>query len=436
MKNLVLKIKNYFTKDIWAIDSDEISGTRLFIVRLVRIVLLAIKGFIRHDCLQKASGLTYYTLISIVPVMAMVFGIAKGFGFEKVLQQELQNQMAGQQDVVDYVMKFATGYLNSTKGGMLAGIGLVVLIWSLMKVLSSIEAAFNHVWDVKKPRIFSRKLSDYLSLVIIGLLFIVSSSSMIVFVRKEFGMTILGGYGSAIFGFGIPYVISWLVFTLILFILPNYRVKFSSALVGGFLTGSAFQLMQYYYIHFQVGMSSYNAIYGSFAAFPLFLVWLNTSWMIVLLGAEISYATQNIRNYEYEFDAKNINYHNKRLVYVVLVSTIIKNFVAEERALTVGEIAFKLKMPIDLIKDSLYELIDSGIISEVNLDKVSDPGFIPGIDVNKLTIGYVLKRIEEHGSHDMLYSSIENIGQIGMQLEQYVDASYQSSSNVLIKDMV
>jgi membrane protein len=402
MKELLIRITKFVTEDIWKIDFSGLPKVHVYFIRIFRILILAFKGFFRHDCAQKASGLTYFTLISIIPTLAMAFGIAQGFGFKETLEREIESQLSGQAEVSKWIIDFAEKYLDSTKGGVIAGIGFALLLYALMRVLGSIESAFNDIWDIHRPRSFVRKFSDYLSLMIIALLFVISSSSMIVFVRHQFDISFLFGLAGPLFGYIIPYFLIWLVFTFMLYIIPNTNVKFSSALIGGVLSGTAFQLLQFFYIKFQVSLSTLNPIYGSFAAFPIFLIWLNSSWLIVLFGAELSFATQNVKNYEYEFDTKNISYSYKKQILILISHFVVKQFQLEKRAPTMADIAFELKLPIRLITDSINELRAAKILVEVVIENNHEIGYMPSIDMNKLTVGYVLNKIEEKGNSDFV----------------------------------
>ena len=431
MKKFVHRFQKFIVEDIWRVSFDELSKKQYYLIKAIRIIVLAVRGFIDNACIQRASGLTYYSLISVVPIAAMAFGIAKGFGFEQVLEAELQKQFVGHQEIVVWIMDFAIKYLDSVKGGMIAGVGFAILMWSMMKVLGFIEDSFNSIWEVKRSRSFVRKFSDYLSLMMIALLFLISSSSMIVFVRQEMGSVYFGGVAGAFLGYVIPYLLIWIVFTMMFVIMPNTRVKFSSALVGGIISGTLFQLLQYYYIHFQIGVSSYNAIYGSFAAFPLFLIWLNTSWMIVLFGAELAYATQNVRNFEFESDTKNISCNYKRQVYLIVTQFIAKRFYHGDKAPTTEEIAYDLKLPIRLVTDIIFELIECGILAEVSIDQGKESAFQPAIDVHKLRICTVLSRLEEKGSTEFL-SSNKKLSNLRHHLSKMHELSDDSEHNKLL----
>ncbi|TAJ14769.1 YihY/virulence factor BrkB family protein [Marinilabiliaceae bacterium JC017] len=402
---------------------------------MARIVILAIRGFIKDNCPQKASALTYYSLLSIVPVAAMAFGIAKGFGFEKNLRTELENKFSGQEEVVSWIMDFADKYLLSIKGGMIAGIGFAVLLWSVMNVLGNIEQSFNEIWEVKKSRSFIRKFSDYVSFMLVGILFLVSSSSMVVFVSNKGTNIELYRFASSFIGMILPYLLIWIVFTFLIVIMPNTRVKLSSALIGGIIAGTLFQVVQYSYIHFQIGMSRYNAVYGSFAAFPLFLIWLQISWLIVLFGAELSFASQNVKNFEFESDTRNISYSYKRQVTLLLARIIIQRFINGEKAPGAESLSFDLKLPIRLVKDVLYELTEAGVICEIQGDDEKDTAYHPGKDINELSISMVIQMVENRGSADFHFEDSDELNILRNVLNRFDDIIAKMPENCLLKDI-
>jgi membrane protein len=214
----------------------------------VRTLVLTVRGFSRHQGPLRASSLTFFTLLSLVPVAAMAFGIAKGFGFERRLQQELLDKFSAQQEVVEQVIGFAQNMLDNTKGGMIAGIGIVVLFWAVIKVLGNIENAFNHIWGVRS-RTFIRKLSDYLTIMLICPVLVIMSGSVTVFITSQVSaisgrFELLQMVGPAIYvGLKLlPYTLIWVLFTLTYMIMPNTRVRFDGALLAGVIAGSAYQV--------------------------------------------------------------------------------------------------------------------------------------------------------------------------------------------------
>ena len=301
------RILHFIRVDIWRIRLRNLPPKKSFLIKQLRIVLLALRGFGDDKCLLRASALTFYSLLSIVPVLAMAFGIAKGFGLETELVarlSELPERFPGQEKVLNDVIESAKNLLENTKEGVIAGIGVAVLFWTIIKVLGNIEKSFNDIWGVKKARSIGRKLSDYLSMMLVCPILFVMSSSVTVFIAGQIRLVtekiaLLGAISPFIFAILrlFPYCVIWIMFSFLYIFMPNTKVNFRSGILAGIVAGTTYQVVQWVYITFQIGVTKYNAIYGSFAALPLFLVWLQLSWLIVLFGEEISFAYQNVDTY-------------------------------------------------------------------------------------------------------------------------------------------
>jgi membrane protein len=234
IKGWITRAVEFITTDIWRVRLEDLPFGKSFLVKQLRIIILTLRGFDEDRCFFRASSLTFYTLLSIVPVAAMLFGVAKGFGFEKLLRKELFERFPGeaQQEVLTKVIEFAESMLEATKGGLIAGIGLIVLFWSVIKVLSYIETSLNDIWEIKENRTWGRKFSDYLAVMIISPLLIIVSSSATVFITTQVTqltnkIELLGMISPLIFlSFKlIPYVLIWILFSVIYILMPNTKVN-------------------------------------------------------------------------------------------------------------------------------------------------------------------------------------------------------------------
>lgn len=435
---MLRKVKEFLVKGIWKIRLKERSSGKIFFIKQLRIFLVAIRGFAEDKVQLRASALTFYSLLSIVPVLAMVFGIAKGFGFEETLKTVLQENLEGQQEILSEAMKFAERMLKNIKGGFIAGTGLVVLIWSVMKVLGNIEHAFNNIWQIKKSRGFSRKLSDYLSLVVVAPILIFVSSGFTITQENSFLQGTIIEYLGPVFRilvWVLSFTLIWFVFTLVYIIMPNTKVNFKSAFAGGIIAGSMFQLLQWAYVNFQSLLSGYGTIYGSFAALPLFLMWLQFSWLIVLFGAEIAFAYQNVENYEYEADILNISYHYKRVLSLLIAQQIVKNFSNGLPAMTENEISHKLDIPVRLVREIIYELSEVQILSETVTKNIKELAYQPAQDPGRLSISYVIKSLDERGIDTLPVDRSDELKSISSIIDAFSSELEKSSKNVLLKDL-
>ncbi len=436
------ELSDFLNSKLWSIRLSDLPPRKAAFYRYIRVAVLSIKKF-HEDKLQfPASALTFYSMLSVVPVLAMGFGIAKGFGFEKYLQEELTNSMKGHEEVIRYLIEFTNSFLQRTQGGLIAGIGLAMLFWSVMKVFGNIESAFNDIWQIKKSRIFVRKFSDYLSMMLISPILIVTASSANVFISTQLGTmeerVALLGYISPIIYLllkFIPYILIWVLFSFMYIIMPNIKVNVKSGIIAGVVAGSIFQITQWAYIHFQIGVSNYGAIYGSFAALPLFLIWMQLSWLIVLFGAEISYADHNIEFYEFEAESTNISVYAKRIISLLILQRIILNFKNGDLPISSLELSKELKVPIRLIKSILSDLIKVNIISEVVLPKPKLAAYQPAVNIDFLTVKYVTDKLDKQGHNSIIDTSLEKTCRLLEIHDSFSKALDKLPDNVLLKDL-
>jgi membrane protein len=428
--------------DIWRIRLKDHSRSKSFAIRIVRVIALAIRGFNENKCRFRASALTFYSLLSIVPIIALMFGIAKGFGLQKQVEEQLLAKMEGQKEVVAKVIDFSNAMLASTSGGVIAGIGVAFLFWTIISVLSNIENSFNDIWGVIKPRSFGRKFGDYLSIILVCPILLVISGSATIFVSSQVKLaaeeiSLLQNLGQAFWlpMKLLPYVTIWVVFTFIFVFMPNTKVRFKSALIGGVTAGTVFQIVQWVYINFQIGVAGYGAIYGSFAALPLFLLWLQTSWLIVLFGAEVSFAHQNVETYEFEPDCLSVSKSFKKLLSLLIVQRLVKKFCNGEKPTYATGLSHELEIPIRLVRQILYELSESAVLSEVRYSKDREFAYQPAIDIEKITIKFVIDQLERQGTYDIPVAKLSELDKLSNCLRQFGEVIEKSPANVLLKNL-
>jgi membrane protein len=393
--------------------------------------MFAFKGFFEDRAALRASSLTYFTILSIVPIFAMAFGIAKGFGFEDRMNEFIENSFQEQDQMMTWIKGMVEDLLDNTKGGLVAGIGFVILFWSVIQVLNNIELSFNDIWQVRKSRSPVRKFSDYLAMMIIAPFGIALSGSFTVKINQaadnfEFIQPILKL---------VPFVSIWLLFSVVYIVMPNTKVKYKYALIAGIIAGSLSMLVQWGYFEFQIGVTRFNTLYGSFAAIPLFLLWLQITWLIVLMGAEISYAYQNIENYEHEEDALSLNHDNKRILSLLVTQHIIKNFEEGGMAKNNHQLSHELGIPVRLLNELTFELVECGILAELATDNLKERSYQPAIDINKITVDMLYTKLEKLGGDHLIVNESEKVNKITRIHEHLLTAMRESPSNILIKDI-
>lgn len=436
------KITNFIKRDIWRIRSNNLSPGKSFFLKLVRVLLLSIRGFDEDKCQLRASALTFYSLVSVVPVAAMAFGIAKGFGLEKLLEDQLSEKLSGHEDILASVVQFSHSLLANTKGGLIAGVGVVVLFWAVLKVLGQIEYSFNDIWGVKEKRTLGRMFGDYLSLMLVCPVILILSGSVNVFVTTQVGLimdkfTVLGSMSPVILFLLklMPYTLMWGLFTFLYIFMPNTKVKFSAGLLAGIVAGTIFQIVQWVYITFQIGVVQYNAIYGSFAALPLFLAWLQLSWLIVLYGAELSFAYQNVETYEFEPDALQASHRVRTLLSLQIAHYLIQNFTRGEKPPTAGDISNRLEIPIRFVNEILFSLVKSSILTTTEIEENGDHGYQPARDVHDLTIQHVIDALEKRGLNDMPFAHAPEFAALSACLESFGKTIEKLPENKRLKEL-
>ncbi|MCD6353707.1 MAG: YihY/virulence factor BrkB family protein [Proteobacteria bacterium] len=439
---MIDKITRFLKHEVWRIKIKELPRGKYLLLRPLRIFLLALRGFAEDRCQLRASALTFYSLLSVVPVMAMVFGIAKGFGFDNNLQELITQKLQGQEEVVQWIIKFANELLANTRGGVIAGVGVLILFWAVIKLLENIENAFNDIWGIKKGRTFARKLTDYLSIMLICPVLLITSSSLTVFITSQITLitekiALLGAISTVIFFFLnlLPYCVLRLLFIFIYMVIPNIRVSYKGGLIAGIIAGTIFQVLQKGYIYFQIGVAKYNAIYGSFAALPLFLIWLQLSWLIVLFGAELSFAADNEEKYEFEPDCLNVSLRFKRILALRIVELCVKNFCKEEKPLDTLSLAHKLGAPVRLVREVLFNLVEANVLSLIKQNDELEQYYQPAHDIEKLTIKKVMDLLDKQGNETIPLIKGMELEKISTKLESMDRLIADSSENTALKNL-
>jgi membrane protein len=427
---------------IWHTPLSEISRWKTFVFKQLRIIVLAARGFSNDKVQLRASALTFYSLLSVIPVAAIAFAIAKGFGLDQNLEELITEKFQAHQEVLNWLLTNARSALSETRGGYIAGVGMIILFWSVMSLLEHIESSFNHIWQIRSSRPWYRKFTDYLTIMLIAPVFIILSSSITVFVSTELTDYMMKApilsFFKPIVTFLIkfaPYFLSWLTMTILFIIMPNAKVKLGPALISGIIAGTIIQVLQWLYIDLQFGITKLSAIYGSFAAVPLFIVWLQSTWIVVLLGAELSFANQNVSRYEFESEALNISNYQKRALVLMMMNMIIKRFLVGEKPISAEIIAGTLKIPVRLARDILQDLSSADLVSVIHENEQKERLYQPAIDVNKLTVSFVLSRLDKKGVEQRMVVKNKDYDKVITMLEKFDKLIAKSDSNILIKNI-
>jgi membrane protein len=437
---LIKKGVYFVTYEIWRITGNEISGIKVIYINIIKTSILAVRGFMNENLSTKASALTYSSLLAIVPMLAVLIGIAKGFGFQNVVHQKLLDYFPGHEVEMGKALEFVEGYLSQAQGGFFIGIGLLLLFYTVISLISSIEDTFNGIWQISRLRPWKRKVLDYMALFLILPIMITASSGFSIFV-STLQNTFLSDY---MFFTPLmnnllkvaPFMIASLAFSSTYILLPNTKVGFLNGLIPGIIAGCAFQLFQMMYINGQIWVSKYNAIYGSFAALPLLLLWLQLSWLICLFGAELSYASQNVKKFSFERDSRNISRRYKDFLTLLIATLIVKRFAKGEKPYTADDLSDLYRIPLRLTTQILLLLSDLNIIIEVNYgnnDRITH--YQPAVDIGMLSVGYLMSKMDEYGSENFkIDTDLRFRNEWNMILKTREDLAL-TGNKVLLKDL-
>ncbi len=438
----IVDVNKFVAEGIWLTPLSNLSKKKALFYKIGRIAIITYREFTSNKIASRASALTYFSLLSIVPVLAMGFGIAKGFGLEDGLINFLIQNFSEQKEVLDWMLEFTHKLLDNVKGNMIAGFGLIILVFTVMKLLNNIEIVFNDIWKIKKARPFARKFTDYTTIILLAPLLVIVSSSLTVFISTKIRHM---AQVSVVVDMMTPllvillkllsYTLIWLLLLLIYLIMPNTRVNFLSGIISGILAGTIYQLTQWFYITFQIGVSHYNTIYGSFAAVPLFLIWMQLSWLIVLAGAQLSYTIQNIHKYEFNHGNMRMGLAFKRLASLLIVRIIVKNFAECKPPVSSIEISKIMETPLHIIERIIKDLIESKIIVEIRNEENKSIGFQPAMDIQKISVYKVTDSLEQHGFNDIPLVNSEETIDMKNRMDFFRETLQKCEANALLKDI-
>ena len=408
-------------------------------VQTVKIINLSVRSFLDRDLQTQACALTYRTVLAIVPALAMLFAIGRGFGFQKLLQSELFRYFPAQREALEQASVYVDNYLSQASQGVFVGIGLVLLLWTLVSLMSNVEDSFNHVWGVTGKRSFRRKLTDYTALFLLLPVLMVCSAGISIFMSDAVQHVFTGDFVSPLMhrllAF-IPILISWIVFTAAYYLVPNTKVKFLSALFAGILCGTLFHAIQWLFVTGQVYVSKYNAIYGSFAFLPLMLVWLQLSWLIALSGVVLTYAWQNFDSYAHRDKVKDIShaYSNQLAIAVAAIAT--KRFKLRQPAITRGDLVNDYDIPRVLADYLLERLQRAGLLTAVAGGEEGELAYQPACDPDDITVNMVTNALADMGQSRFLDKADERFDKLFAQIDGQRLAQQQTTGDICLMELI
>lgn len=376
----------------------RIPGLR-WTARPMKLIIYTLQGLLTHGTMDMGAALTFYTLVSIVPVLALAFAVVKGFGLAESLVQNLYSLLPQMPEVVDMMVTFANNTLARTNGGLMAMISLFTLLWAVLSLFESIEANFNKIWEVKSTRNMVRKYSDYITIVILAPLLWIVATSAGAYTREVLALE--DSLWMTVASKAFSLVLVWAMFTLVYLVLPNTKVKLRAAMMAGIFAGTGFFLFQTLFVFLMKWMTSYSAIYGSFAALPLFLLWMQNSWRILLMGCEISFALQNEKRFDEEREMPMISHDRTQKMLVAIVCQVARSFVRGEGAVPLAAVRENLAIPSRIVSKLIAMLVEAEVLNEVRCDEEAyEVAYAPARDVTTMRVCDVLEMVESYAEQE------------------------------------
>lgn len=436
--SLFKKISDFLLYDLWRKTGDGFGKWKRFGYLALRSIVITIRGFFNHDINVRANALTYSMMFAMVPILALEIAIAKGFGFEQIIEDELNDSFLGQMDIVSTIMGFVERYLETTQDGAFIGVGLLVLIWSAYSFFNNIETSFNTIWQVKRSRSPIRQFTTYLAVLLLVPMMVVVSSGLSIFLNtattdmeffkameplKEFVIKLT------------PFVTCCLIFSWMYWAIPNTKVGALASFVPGILVGTLYQLLQMLTVYLVAFLSRTSIVYGVFAAIPLLLTWLQLSCLFILSGAELSFAIQNNEDFDYDSDLQHMSRRYKDYVTLYLTYLVVRRFDNGEKPQTAHEMASENHLPARLVNQLLGRLVEVEILRETYVEGEDERTYVPAYDTNKISVGKVMASIEQQGTELFLGHPTEEREKFWNRYVQ-LKQSGTDLNKVLIKELI
>lgn len=436
LARLIRRATGWYEYAIGGVWSDQRRNWR---VNIVKTLNLSVRSFLNADLQNRAAALTYQTLLAIVPALALVFAICRGFGFQNLVQTQLLQAMPAQQKALETALKFVDSYLATSSEGIFVGIGILFLLWTLISLISSVEESFDKIWGLAQGRTLWRKVTDYTAILLILPVLMICASGITVFmsttIQDALPFEFLTPVVSTLLDI-CSLLLVWLFFAGTYMLIPNTKVKFKNAFISGIIAGTGFLILQWLFVNGQIYVTRYNAIYGSFAFLPLLLIWMQLVWLITLSGAVYCYSSQNIFEFSFSNEIARISEDYRWRIMLTVMTITVNRFVKGEPPLTDREISNQYGLPISLVSASVNHLLEEGLLLRV-VEKSPDNGYgvTPALDPSTLTLGLVLRRLGNHGAKGFIPGFDNRYRSINGALDHIEEGALERADKILLTSL-
>ena len=398
-QTIYTRLKKFFTEDLWDIDKENHTGISKLIREQLQIIFLVIRGFVKDKCLDSASSLAFATLLTIVPLFAMMFPILKVFDAEHNIRSIIADKLAaGNQEVATKIF----GLIDSINFKLLGFAGIIFFIFVVIVIISEVEHTINNIWGIKKSRNIFRKITDFFSILVIVPIFVFISTGITAYlqsqwyVQKIMSITYFSWFYELILRIS-PYFSVWIAFTFFYLFIPNTKVRFKPALIGGIIAGTLWQLAHWAYIHFGFITERYDLIYGSISKLPIFMLWIFYSWIIVLFGAEVAFAYQNLKTYKRENMGESVSYAYMQQLALNIIISIAESYHYNREPWNAQRLSEKYSTSMRLVNEVLFMLVDEGFLAEIS---TPTRAFVPAFDIENMSVYDIIHKLEYKSEDD------------------------------------
>lgn len=400
------RINEFFLKELWGIDLSSLDRYRAFLIKSLRVIYVAAGEFSEGQLTLRAMGLAYYTLLAIVPLLAVSFSVLKAFGVHNQIEPFLFNFLLPLGPKGGEITSKIIGFVENMKVGVFGSVGLAILIYTVVDLIRDIEGAFNYIWKIKRPRGFLQRFSYYMSVILIGpvlsftALGLTATVMSTTLVRK---IAAIEPFGTAFFvaGKAVPYIFVIAAFTLVYTFIPNVKVKFKAALVGGLFGGILWETTGWVFASVVVSSTRYAAIYSGFAILIMFMLWLYLSWLILLVGAKVSFYNQYPQFMTVKKEAILLSNRVMEHLSLLIIFLIGYNYYYNKPPWTLNSLVERLGLPMEPVQDVVMLLIKRKLIIETGF---THPVYMPARAIETITLKSIFSTVR--GCDDSV-SSIE-----------------------------
>ncbi|MDE5685200.1 MAG: YihY/virulence factor BrkB family protein [Paramuribaculum sp.] len=432
--NRCIGIWNYCTSGVWN------DSRKTWQVNLLKTINLSVSSFLSHDLQSRACALTYRTLLALVPALALLLAIGRGFGLQQILQDQLIKYFPSQHTVLNAAFGFVDSYLKEASGGVFVGIGIVFLLWTLISLLSSVEDCFNNIWQIVRGRLFWRKVTDYLAIFLILPVIMICASGLQLFMTTSLKTLLPYDFIDSALPVlldCLSIVLTWLFFAGSYMLIPNTKVKPIPAIIAGVAVGSAYQILQWLFVSGQMYVAKYNAIYGSFSFLPLLLLWLQLVWLFTLIGGVLCYASQNISEYNFSEKINRISTNYRLQIAIVIMGIISKRFYEEKQPVSASEISQTYAIPINLVRPLVAKLNAAKLVNYLQSDDndLTNHPLQPALEITDLTVGEVADRLFNTGESGFIEEFNSRFPEVSAIASKYLNIMKTSSDTPIIRLM-